>query len=478
MASPHQDEQGSLLHKANGSITKHDEKTHLPLCFHVPPGTDWLDLRFDYRPVQPQPGLPHNEISISLFDPLGCRGTRHNNRQLNVLLTPAGATPGFSAAPVTAGGWCVVIDIHRVIPGSVVTFDLTVRGGAGELTRVPAWVQVAPNAPRSSKRRSAPPAGPAGWYRGDLHAHSLHSDAAWDIPDLIEAAQHEGLDFVTLSDHNTVSGLGELRSYARPDLVTIGGMELSTFRGHALALGLDGWQEWRTAPHDGPATSPVELFARVERQAQLLVMAHPMSIGSPWRSGSLWEYADLMPGSFRCTEVWNGSWSGDSHNEQALQLFYLWLNQGHRLVATSGTDSHAPWQPGDRIAFNHVWAEELSEKGILAGLERGASYISDGPRLEVLAHGGLESGATSQSVGLGGTLKASARGLIEVQWEGCSPGDEVRLVREGAAVASARCPPIGSCTFELPAVPKWFTLEVRNAEQHLRAVTNPIYGPH
>lgn len=75
----------------------------------------------------------------------------------------------------------------------------------------------------------------AGWYRGDLHAHTIHSDGSWDIPDLLAFWQEQGVDFMTLSDHNTISGLPQACSLSTPELLVMGGIELSTYFGHAVA---------------------------------------------------------------------------------------------------------------------------------------------------------------------------------------------------------------------------------------------------
>ena len=55
---------------------------------------------------------------------------------------------------------------------------------------------------------SAPLSMEARWYAGDLHAHSRESgDAKPTIDELVTFARSQGLDFVELSDHNTVSQL-------------------------------------------------------------------------------------------------------------------------------------------------------------------------------------------------------------------------------------------------------------------------------
>ncbi len=62
-----------------------------------------------------------------------------------------------------------------------------------------------------------------------------------------------------------------------------------------------------------------------------------------------------------------------------------WLSHGQMLFATAGTDSHGPWRAPERLGFNTVFAESLSERGILAGVRNGHNILSSGPRLSVSA---------------------------------------------------------------------------------------------
>ena len=94
-------------------------------------------------------------------------------------------------------------------------------------------------------------------------------------------------------------------------------------------------------------------------------------------TGCRWEYPELMPGSAQVVEIWNGrSW--DKHNEEALALWYSWLNEGYRITASAGTDGHRPAPEGTQIGFNMVYAEALTEAAILAAVRRGRSYLSSG----------------------------------------------------------------------------------------------------
>ena len=67
-------------------------------------------------------------------------------------------------------------------------------------------------------------------------------------------------------------------------------------------------------------------------------------------------------------------------------LWDLLLNQGHRIIGVGGTDSHDPFTGTDRLnqVVTWVYADELSEAGIIAGLRSGTAYISKRPELVLL----------------------------------------------------------------------------------------------
>ena len=308
-----------------------------------------------------------------------------------------------------------------------------------------------------------------GWYRGDLHAHSQHSDAAWGIADLVAFAEQQQLEFVTLSDHNTVSGLAEFQTYHSTDLLTLNAFELTTFHGHALALGVEKLLEWRVSPPDGPAHTMREIAAAVEETGGLFVIAHPMSLGSPWCSGCHWNYADMMPGTARAVEVWNSAWDSDRFNEQALQLYYLWLNQGYRLVATAGTDSHRPPEAGAKLGFNVVYAEEFSQKGLLTAVERGHLYLSGGPTLDLSARN-----AAGEVFKIGDVVTGNDVG-VSLRWRGCVPGETVRVIADGKVHKTLTEASAGNHTFTFATLPAWLTVEIRDAQNNLRALSNPLF---
>ena len=46
-------------------------------------------------------------------------------------------------------------------------------------------------------------------YTGTLHVHSVFSDGSGEVPDIAKLAEEVGLDFLILTDHNTLRALKE-----------------------------------------------------------------------------------------------------------------------------------------------------------------------------------------------------------------------------------------------------------------------------
>jgi hypothetical protein len=278
---------------------------------------------------------------------------------------------------------------------------------------------------------------------------------------------------MTLSDHNTISGLAQARSLSDDDLLIMGGMELSTYWGHAVAVGIDKWFDWRTL--DGTQITMPELAQQVIAAGSLYTIAHPMHIGDPLCCGCRWEHYDMMPGNALAVEVWNGHWR--PHNQEALQWFYHWLNEGYRLTAVSGTDLHGPpsFTVNPRGAVNVVYAEELSERAIIAAIKAGHSYISAGPELLLTA-----TTADGHTAMIGDTLApaqvASGEITVRVAWKGGHEGDGIRFVVDGWVYREKLVGESGELEWHLaPGQAKWCSAELRDANDDLWAVTNPIF---
>ena len=442
------------------TLTDADAKRHLLHAVTVPEQTRTLDITLSFEPwiVDGR----HNMLTLTVMDPNGFRGAGHRHGSCHVVrLSESSATPGFLAGPITPGVWQIEVDTHMVLPGVDCTYSLEV---VGDNTDVQTTRTTALADPSMNVRGDAP-----GWYRGDLHAHSTHSDAGWTVADLVAFARTRQLDFVTLSDHNTTSGLNELAAACSDDLLGLPAQELTTFQGHALALGLSDWIDWRTG---SGRRSMAEIVPDVENRGGLFVIAHPRSVGDPICTGCDWTHADVQPGPVRRVEVWNGEWPGESQNEEGLGLAFDWLNAGHRLVLTAGTDHHGHRVADELLGFNVVWAGARTASEILAGIRKGHLYLSSGPALE------FEAVVGETRLPMGDSLAAPAGSLIQwvARWRQSPTDARVQLIVDGVVVGERTAGLEGTHVWgwTTPGA-QWGLLSLRAADGSLRALTNPIF---
>lgn len=446
-----------LTHHFEGKLTARDSKHCIQHPFVVPEGCGAVDIDFSFTPHRA--GDLKNLLTLTLFDVDGFRGAGHHSGDRHrVHLDVSDATPGYLPGPLPAGGWVVEIDTHRIMPGEPVQYRLDVMLVEGV---------AADTAPVQPARPAAKPDRGSGWYRGDLHTHSHHSDAHnCTVAQRVQLARERGLDFVFLTDHNTTAGLVEMDASSAPDLLAAGGVELTTFWGHALCLGAREWVDWRFDPGSGEMARVAEAtYAR----NQLFVIAHPLADGDPACTGCAWRFGEMMPGTARLVEVWNGPWGCDSNNERTLALWYDWLNQGLRLVATAGTDSHSARGYDPACGFNVVYAEALTERALLDALRVGHAYISAGPKVEFEARN--ESSARWM---VGDTVAEPV--TFRVAWDDCPADAMLRVIVNGRLLATQKTGIRGELAWSMsPEDADWVVIEVRDADGGMLAVTNPIF---
>jgi hypothetical protein len=442
-----------VKYEFKGRLTAENSHQYRSHSFAVPEGATRLDIDFQYAPKRS--GSYGNLLTLSLFDPHGERGTGHRGQPNQHITISAGeATPGYIPGSLQAGSWDILINCNLINPGAPVEYQFDITIGFDPQPAARTWS-------RGVTRSRGP-----GWYRGDLHGHTHHSDGSWDVSGLVNFAREHQLDFVTLTDHNTISGLAEMDNRSSDDLLTMGGFELTTFYGHALALGLRRGIDWRVRPGTRTMT---DIMAEVEAAGGLFVIAHPACPGDPICTGCHWEYQDLMPGAAGLVEICNEHFDSGSNNQGALELWYQWLNQGHRLYATVGTDIHGPADPALEFMFNVVYARDLAEADILEGLRHGHSYLSAGPRLEF-------TGQTSSGTALMGDSLVGNPVEFLVRWAACKEGDCLHMIVDGQMREAISAGTEGQHTWTLDdEEAHWCLIEVRDDRGMLRALTNPVF---
>jgi hypothetical protein len=280
------------------------------------------------------------------------------------VVSELGATPGYLAGPVTPGLWQVVIGLH-VVPVEGVPFTVTAEslssGSAALGGQLASWLAVAdsPPVPDSRPARRSLPAAPGlTWLAGDLHAHTFHSDGAMSVAELALFAVERGLDFVAVTDHNTVSHHACLGAVsARYGVTLLPGQEVTTAFGHAGVLGDTGWIDFRE-----PAASWLTL---AESRGGLMSVNHPFAGPVSW--------VHPMPKRPPLLEVWHWSWL-DLSWTTPLSWWQAW---DPAAIPVGGSDWH---RPGDDAPLGTptTWVScaDPSVPGVLAGLRAGRVAIS------------------------------------------------------------------------------------------------------
>ncbi len=407
--------------------------------------------------------FPHSLVTLQLFDAGGFRGAAHRFAPEQTIQIDAGhATPGFLRGPIRAGEWLAEVDVHSVIPrpdGEPNAYSLVVESvsSAGSGTSVPEPLAAVPVT--TALRH---------WLRGELHLHSDHSDGLWTTGEMAERAKGRKLDFLFLTDHNTTSGVPVLRSQLDGVFSVHPGIELTSYWGHALALGASQWIDWRT----GHAGRTVNQMAQSARDAgAFFVVAHPDAPPDDLCTGCRWTYDDFDPALAHAVEVWGGLWDGpEERNQGCLDLWRTWLNRGLHLTATGATDAHRPEDWEGPVPLTYVEATDASLASLLDALHAGRTYVSSGPALEIQAVG--YDGPLAR---MGETVPKSAARAIEAA---CAqaPVAELRLVANGETFAKRRIDGEGYLTAPTRAHDRWCCAELWSEKGDiLLAVTSPIY---
>ena len=443
--------------------------THIP--FDVPPGTTRIDVRYSYSDkVGSEPWLTHgNTLDLGLLD---TRGTQFGNMGFRgwtgsardaIFVAAHEATPGYLAGNLEPGTWFVMIGFYKIAPQGC-DYEVTVTLSQESTPRkqtTSALLELTGQPYHAAQR-------PDGWYRGELHCHTHHSDGDSSVAEVIQAAQGLGLDFLAIMDHNDVSHLRAMRDYQQqfaPAMTLIPGCEMTTYWGHWNAWGLSDWVEFRIE-------SPEQMrqaMHEAQRRGALVSCNHPRTYGPPWEFKEVTDYA--------CIEVWNGPWP--LFNQEALTYWEDQLRQGRRVIAVGGSDMHrlkAHNQEVARLATPTTWIycpDVPTASALLRAMRAGNCFIAEsstGPQLHLRINDVL----------MGGQTKATPEAAVQVHVVG---GAGARLVLRGASGERFTCLVEHDdstidlhldCSTESYIWAQLCTPDV-NDQGAIRAITNPVY---
>jgi hypothetical protein len=419
--------------------------SYFSLPFSMPAGTAALSLTYRYE-RQHESASPvvngriaarqeTNIIDLGLVDANGEQVGASGSDKSEIYLDETRATPGYTACPLVAGEWQIIVGAYKIAPEGVnVTYELTF----------------------TPQRRQL--------LKGDLHAHTLASDGVLTTGELAWHARRHGLDFLAITDHNQMITRAALPQV--PGLTLIPGLEWTHFRGHANFLGVE-------KPYDSPffANTPEEIRARFDAAHQrgaLITINHPFDAGCEF-------LFDMHSLPYDCLEVWNGPMR--QSNLQAIVLWQSLLSAGQKAPISGGSDYHhdGPFQflGGPTTC---VYALSPNPSDILAALRQGHAYITfapDGPSLELSAG---PCGAI-----MGDTVAWPEIQELEIDAGGLLAGDVVQVVTAQATTTVVEAPSAGDlhATYRMPS-PGFARIEILRAflpglPMLPALVSNPVY---
>lgn len=321
-------------------ISCEEESQYIEVPFNMPNGIQKILVNYEVKNL----GQDNCIVDLGIKDSHRVRGWSGGARR-EFFIGRKQATPGYISGTLYEGEWSILLGAYKIPKeGCQVIITVSLECEKEE----------------------------ACWLKGDLHLHSTHSDGSYTIEDNANMAEEKGLDFIALTDHNTIS-----QNYAHESdgkVLFIPGMELTTYKGHCNLYGVkDPLKDFR-------ATNMEEirnLLQEARTNGCKISINHPFDQYCPWEYG--WGV------DYDWVEVWNGPWT--EGNERTLQWWQEQLVQGRKLTVVGGSDCHRP-HPYVKQGMPTTWvySNNKSVNSILDAINKGHVYLTydpTGPQLEL-----------------------------------------------------------------------------------------------
>ena len=363
----------------DGIFVEEQECTLEHFPFEIPDGVSQIliDITYNDRIGSSPFDRGGNTLDIGLFDEQGTEsggpGFRGWGGSETTRLVIGGdwSTPPYRTGRPRGGTWNLLLGPYKIGPNGL-------RWNAH------IWLDPGIEVPEpkptpdlaSLHRPRIPDAAEPGWYRGDLHMHTIYSDGSGTPADVAVAAVEAGLDFFGITDHNRAQSPVELVPQGSGWPVLVPGVEVTTYAGHFNVWGTDRWYDFRHPTAEG-------LQAAVDAA---LADGGTVSLNHPKPFGPEWEFPEVT--GFHTIEAWNGWWA--VFNAQALGFWERQLDREAPLPMLGGSDMHqhrsygAPERPLEpaRIGYPTTWVQvegELTSEAILAAVREGRTFVTESP---------------------------------------------------------------------------------------------------
>lgn len=368
-------------------VGKDKEKTYFEIPFHVPENIAKLEVSYSYTrrgiKADDEGNVYNKEINIidlAVRDESKYSRGASGSERLYFYITENEATPGYVPGEINEGEWAVIFGAYKI-----------------EEEGCPVKL----NIKYTQKGRIL--------LKGDLHAHSFHSDGKYDVSEVINIAKLHGMDFMFLTDHNTFSQNDHLVS--NDSMVVIPGMEWTHYKGHANFLGVK-----RPIKHfvANDKDTVIKIIEEARNNGALVTLNHPHCNFCPW------EWGFDVP--YDAIEIWNGPMKESEY--RAVEWWHSKLVEGDVIPVVGGSDSHKNElfrMIGSPTTF--LYSDSRGQSDIMAAIRKGhafISYTSNGPQIDLCIEDSIMGDTVKFSEGLKGILKV----------ENLSDKDAIKLISD------------------------------------------------
>ena len=444
-----------------GHIEKSEIFNLLYVPIEVPKGINRIAVKEIYNIGDAE---AKNVLNIGIYDsrgfevgnPKGFRGWS-GGAKTSFFIANNEASTGYIPGKIHSGTWHILIypsDITE--PGIDWKLEVTLwKGEENEMFQLDAAQNHVNNEP--------------GWYNGDLHMHTLHSDGKRTTKELVEEAKSKNLDFIISTEHNTNSANLSWGKFDSKELLILNGEEVtSTKYGHWNAIGLkaETYIDWRYEPDTDYINKMID---KVHKDDGLAIMNHP------FYHKELINTVKYDHSLFDGLEVWNGNWN--LLDSIAVAWWHKKLIEGEKLVAIGASDTHVSQGSSNNLGSPQtvVFAKSLSKTDIMKGIKNGNAYIRATDRINVI----FEAISGNEKVMPGDVLlvpmdKSSFSIKLDIQ--NCD-GQNLKIysnlgVFKDMVLSSDK----ERLSFEINDDKiRFIRLEIRTKENAMLALTNPIF---
>jgi hypothetical protein len=459
----------------HGTVTYANRQTYLELPFAVGKDVTRISVELSYTQRD-----KHTNIDLGVFDTERFRGWSGGNKSF-FTISETDATPSYLPGVIVPGKWKLILGVPNIEEGVRSDYEAKI------------YFSHRNDLLEGSTFSQKPLRDGAAWYRGDLHMHNAHSDGSClsqsgeKVPcplyKTVEAAANRKLDFIAITDHNTISQYNDMRELQPyfDRLLLMPGREITTFQGHANVFGTTAFIDFRlTGPHVPTVNN---LLQQVQELHGLISLNHPGSPSGAACMGCGWTAPDTDYSRVNAIEAINGG-SLDGPRS-GIPFWQDKLNKGYRLTAIGGSDNHdADHGPNMRSAVGHpttvVYAPNLSEEAILNGIRDGHVFIdiegTPNRTLEFTANAG------TATVSMGDSLTSPAGqqvhftvrmlALENAHAEVIRDGDPTTLIDASPATTTEET---RSFDYLSDGKRHWLRVNIRSADGALLILGNPIY---